>query len=173
MVWISKGKILISFVDSILICHLYNLDIFLKKGSFSSWWPSSCDDLQNKFSISFLWLGRHSFPVLIHWSHNVVNVHLLASFPEIFLLHYRLMTGIFYLLWMDIYSWFLDCSLKSGFQLCPFLFDSCVIWPRICQLCRIGCCVVSAACYEVAWIKIFSAEQWSTAFSVCLNCSCT
>lgn len=46
-------------------------------------------------------------------------------------------------------------GLKSDFQLCPFLFDLCVFWPRICQLCRLGYCVASTACYEVAQIKIF------------------
>lgn len=91
MVWISKGKIFISFIDSILICHFYILDIFLKKGLFWSWWPSSYDDLQDKFSISLLWLGRHTFPLPIHWSHNAVNVHLLASFFEFF----------FAILWID------------------------------------------------------------------------
>lgn len=51
---------------------------------------------------------------------------------------------------------FWTTGLKSDFQLCPFLFDLYVIWPRICQLCRLGYCVASTACYEVARIKIFS-----------------
>lgn len=55
---------------------------------------------------------------------------------------------------------FWTAGLKSNFQLCPFLFDLYVIWPRTCQLCRLGYCVASTASYEVARIKIFSVA-WS------------